>query len=82
MSISTPSPVPAIDDEEMLGDEEMMDYIRRQQAKKLANGAKKEDLDELLRFPEPIPPAAPTSPSSKYLLSNGANLADQLPQAY
>ena len=58
----------------MLGDEEMMGYIRRQQAKKLANGAKKEDLDELLRFPEPIPPAPPMSSNSKYSLPNRADL--------
>jgi len=70
MSISTPSPVPAIDEEEVLGDEEMMGYIRRQQAKKLANGARKEDLDELLRFPEPIPPASPMSHNSRCSLSN------------
>jgi dual specificity tyrosine-phosphorylation-regulated kinase 2/3/4 len=74
MSISTPSPVPAIDEEEVLGDEEMMNYIRRQQAKKLANGARKEDLDELLRFPEPIPPAPPMAPNSRCSPSNQADL--------
>lgn len=74
MSISTPSPVPAIDEEEMLGDEEMMNYIRRQQAKKLANGARKEDLDGLLRFPEPIPPAPPMSPNGRCSLSYRVNL--------
>jgi dual specificity tyrosine-phosphorylation-regulated kinase 2/3/4 len=63
---TTPSPVPSsVDEEELLGDEEMMAYIRRQQAKKLASGAKKEELDELLRFPEPLPPLPPSSPSCK-----------------
>ncbi|KAI6043104.1 hypothetical protein EDC04DRAFT_3138697 [Pisolithus marmoratus] len=56
-SLSTPSPVPeTVDEEELLGDEEMMQYIRRQQAKKMANGATQQELDELLKFPEPIPP--------------------------
>lgn len=40
----------------------MMQYIKRQQAKKLQTGSKQEDLDALLRFPEPIPPAAAMSP--------------------
>lgn len=62
-SLSTPSPVPSsVDEEEMLGDEEMMQYIRRQQQRKLASGARKEELDDLLRFPEPIPPAPALSP--------------------
>lgn len=64
LSISTPSPVPSpIDEDEILGDEEMMQYIKRTQARKLANGAKKEDLDELLKFPEPLPPGRPSSPT-------------------
>ncbi|KAF8558429.1 hypothetical protein OG21DRAFT_1595333 [Imleria badia] len=57
-SLSTPSPVPStVDEEELLGDEEMLQYIRRQQAKKMATGATQEELDELLKFPEPIPPS-------------------------
>ncbi|KAJ8699713.1 serine/threonine protein kinase, CMGC, dual-specificity [Pleurotus ostreatus] len=64
-SLSTPSPVPSsIDEEELLGDEEMLHYIRRQQAKKLASGSTQEELDELLCFPEPIPPATAMSPSA------------------
>jgi hypothetical protein len=51
----------------MLGDEEMMDYIRRQHARKMAGGAKKEDLDELLKFPEPIPPAPGLTPQGELL---------------
>ena len=65
-SLSSPSPAPTgIDEDEILGDEEMMAYIKRQQARKLANGAKKEELDELLKFPEPITPVSPMSPTSK-----------------
>ncbi|KAG8735980.1 hypothetical protein FRC10_009942 [Ceratobasidium sp. 414] len=40
-SLSTPSPVPMeVDEEELAGDEEMMAYIRRLHARKLASGAK------------------------------------------
>ncbi|TFK42822.1 hypothetical protein BDQ12DRAFT_662973 [Crucibulum laeve] len=63
-SLSTPSPVPStVDEEELLGDEEMLHYIRRQQAKKVAAGASQEELDELLKFPEPLPPGTPSSPT-------------------
>ncbi|KAA1476191.1 hypothetical protein DENSPDRAFT_843097 [Dentipellis sp. KUC8613] len=69
-SLSTPSPAPSlVDEEEMLGDEEMLHYIKRQQQKKLAHGATQEELDELLRFPEPLPPGRPSSPNM--LLENG-----------
>ena len=65
-SLSTPSPVPsAVDDEELLGDEEMLTYIRRQHAKKLAAGATQQELDDLLKFPEPIPPSIPIAPGGK-----------------
>ncbi|KDN53337.1 kinase-like protein [Tilletiaria anomala UBC 951] len=37
-------------------------YIRRHQAKKLASGAKQEDLDIMLKFPEPEPPSRELSP--------------------
>ncbi|KAH8108495.1 hypothetical protein DFH11DRAFT_1633216 [Phellopilus nigrolimitatus] len=67
--LSTPSPIPSsVDEDELLGDEEMMQYIRRTQARKLAHGAKKEELDELLKFPEPLPPGRPSSPAT--ILSN------------
>lgn len=66
-----PSPVPsALDDEEAAGDEEMMAYIRRQQAKKMANGASQKELDDLLSFPEPLTPAVARTPQGKpFLLS-------------
>ncbi|KAJ7490045.1 hypothetical protein B0H11DRAFT_1051727 [Mycena galericulata] len=64
-SLSTPSPAPSsVDDEEAQGDEEMMHYIRRQQAKKMASGATQEELDELLCFPEPLPPGTPSIPTA------------------
>ena len=65
-SVSTPSPAPTVDEEEVAGDEEMMQYIKRQQAKKLAHGATQEELDELLKFPEPTPPVTPMNPSCEY----------------
>ncbi len=43
-----------------------MNYIRRQHAKKLSSGASQEELDELLRFPEPIPPAKAMTPDGRY----------------
>lgn len=51
-----------VDEEQLLGDEEMMQYIRRQQSKKMANGATQEELDEMLKFPEPIPPSPGVMP--------------------
>lgn len=71
-SFSTPSPVPSsVDEDEVLGDEEMLQYIKRTQARKLAHGAKKEELDELLRFPEPVPPGRSSSPTSKWNMLYG-----------
>jgi dual specificity tyrosine-phosphorylation-regulated kinase 2/3/4 len=68
LSLSTPSPAPSsVDEEELLGDEEMLQYIKRQQQKKLAHGATQEELDALLRFPEPLPPAPSQGPSSVFL---------------
>ncbi|KAG7452947.1 uncharacterized protein BT62DRAFT_959080 [Guyanagaster necrorhizus] len=76
-SLSTPSPAPSsVDEEELLGDEEMMHYIKRQQAKKIANGATQEELDELLRFPEPLPPGKPSSPLSIIKGSQSQYLSD------
>jgi dual specificity tyrosine-phosphorylation-regulated kinase 2/3/4 len=65
-SLSTPSPSPSsIDEEELLGDEEMMHYIRRQQTKRIANGASQKELDDLLAFPDPLPPGQPSSPEGE-----------------
>ncbi|KAF8682481.1 Protein tyrosine kinase [Rhizoctonia solani] len=71
-SLSTPSPVPQeVDDEEVAGDEEMMAYIKRLHARKLAAGAKREELEDMLKFPEPIPPKAGLSPAD--LLASSQN---------
>jgi len=51
-----------VDEEERLGDEEMEAYIQRQHAKKIAAGAKVEDLEKLLSFPDPEPPSRAYSP--------------------
>lgn len=76
-SFSTPSPVPTpVDEEELLGDEEMMDYIRRQHARKIASGAKKEDLEEMLKFPEPIAPAPALTPQAVLKSSQAVYLSD------
>ena len=77
-SLSTPSPAPSsVDEEELLGDEEMLHYIRRQHAKKLASGASQEELDEMLKFPEPLPPGTPLSPASKHV-SDGSKCISYL----
>ncbi|CUA75045.1 dual-specificity tyrosine-(Y)-phosphorylation regulated kinase [Rhizoctonia solani] len=71
-SLSTPSPVPQeVDEEEIAGDEEMAAYIKRLHARKLAAGAKREELDEMLKFPEPIPPKAGLTPAD--LLASSQN---------
>jgi dual specificity tyrosine-phosphorylation-regulated kinase 2/3/4 len=44
----------------------MKQYIKRQQSKKLATGASQAELDELLRFPEPIPPTPPLLPACTF----------------
>ncbi|EFI28423.1 CMGC/DYRK/DYRK2 protein kinase [Coprinopsis cinerea okayama7 len=76
-SLSTPSPVPStVDEDELLGDEEMMNYIRRQQAKKKAAGATQEELEEMLKFPEPTPPVPPASPHHVLKSSQAQYLSD------
>jgi dual specificity tyrosine-phosphorylation-regulated kinase 2/3/4 len=56
-----------LDEEELAGDEEMMAYIKRLHARKLAAGAKREELEDMLKFPEPIPPKAGLSPTGEYI---------------
>ncbi|KZV61322.1 hypothetical protein PENSPDRAFT_619246 [Peniophora sp. CONT] len=75
-STSTPSPAPTVDEEEAAGDEEMMQYIKRQQAKKLAHGATQAELDALLQFPEPTPPVTAMNPTSILKGSQRNQLSD------
>lgn len=56
-SVSSMRATPSQDEEERLGDREMEDYIRRQQARKLAAGVPQADLDKMLEFPEPVAPS-------------------------
>ncbi|SNX87041.1 related to putative dual specificity protein kinase pom1 [Melanopsichium pennsylvanicum] len=53
---------PIQDEEERLGDIEMEDYIRRQQARKLAAGTSQAELEKMLEFPEPVAPSRMFSP--------------------
>jgi dual specificity tyrosine-phosphorylation-regulated kinase 2/3/4 len=67
-SLSTPSPVPsALDEDEVLGDEEMLEWMKRQQSKRSTNPAKREELDDLLRVPEIFAPSLPSSTSGSCL---------------
>ncbi|CDW99499.1 hypothetical protein [Sporisorium scitamineum] len=61
-SIASARATPVQDEEERLGDNEMEDYIRRQQAHKLASGASQAELDKMLEFPEPVAPSRQLSP--------------------
>ncbi|SOV03392.1 related to putative dual specificity protein kinase pom1 [Ustilago sp. UG-2017a] len=62
-SLTSPRATPVLtDEEERLGDNEMEDYIRRQQARKLAAGASQAELDKMLEFPEAVAPSRMLSP--------------------
>ncbi|SYW73797.1 related to putative dual specificity protein kinase pom1 [Ustilago bromivora] len=62
-SLTSPRATPVLtDEEERLGDNEMEDYIRRQQARKLAAGASQTELDKMLEFPEAVAPSRMLSP--------------------
>ncbi|KAJ3937413.1 MAG: hypothetical protein NXY57DRAFT_1103315 [Lentinula lateritia] len=76
-SLTTPSPAPSsVDEEEQAGDEEMLQYIKRQQSHKLQAGATQEELDKLLKFPEPIPPTSPKTPPAVLKSSQDQYLCD------
>jgi dual specificity tyrosine-phosphorylation-regulated kinase 2/3/4 len=65
-----------VDDDEVLGDKEMMNCIRKQQAKKMAAGATQEELDSMMKFPEPIPPGTPISPQELLASPQSIHLAE------
>lgn len=60
--------------EDVAADEEMMQCIKRQQARKIANGAKKEELDDMLHFPDPIVPTPASTPACAFLFVISAHL--------
>ncbi|TIC29390.1 kinase-like protein [Wallemia mellicola] len=53
---------PRQNQDEVIADEEMMAYIRRSQARRLAAGAKLSELESMLAFPEPVMPTTRMSP--------------------
>ncbi|KAG9019380.1 hypothetical protein FRB90_003187 [Tulasnella sp. 427] len=76
-SLSTPSPLPSqVDEDEILGDDAMMGFIRRTQARRFASGARQADLDEMLKFPDPSPPVPPSSSQSILKSSQAVHLSD------
>ena len=53
-----------IGEDEIRGDEEMVDFLRRQRTKKSsAHGLSSEEIDRMLDFPEPIEPQSPLLPA-------------------
>ncbi|KAJ1029613.1 hypothetical protein NDA13_001738 [Ustilago tritici] len=62
-SLASPQAMPVLtNEEERLGDNEMEDYIQRQQARKLAAGASQAELNKMLKFPKAVAPLHMLSP--------------------
>jgi dual specificity tyrosine-phosphorylation-regulated kinase 2/3/4 len=59
--------VNVVDEDEIAGDEEMLHYIKRQQNRRMANGASQKEVEEMLKFPEPIPPKEGQTPQGELL---------------
>lgn len=59
-----------------------MQYIKRQHAKKLASGVSQEDLDAMLKFPEPIAPAPAVTPTGELNASGLCVVANGLCSAF
>ncbi|KZV68794.1 kinase-like protein [Peniophora sp. CONT] len=72
---STPLLALSINEEEG-GDVEMMQFIKRQQAKKLAHGATQAELNALWQLPEPTPPVTAMNPTSILKGSQRNQLSD------
>lgn len=60
-----------IGEDELKGDEEMMEFVNRQRAKKKATGMSSDEIDRLFDFPEPIDPRPSLTPQGRW----GASLA-------
>lgn len=63
-----------VDDEEAIADAEMGAYVARRKAR-AANGSKKDDLSDLIGFPEDIDPAQPVSQRA-FIGGNLGSLSD------
>lgn len=58
------SPV-VIEDDEMIGDEEMRQFMKRQRAKKSASGATSAEIEAMMNYPEPTEPTPASTPLGK-----------------
>ena len=54
-------------EEDLLGDEEIMQYIKWQQTKKTANSMSQKQMDNLLAFPDSPLPGQPLAPAGPWL---------------
>ncbi|KAL7424494.1 serine/threonine protein kinase, CMGC, dual-specificity [Cryptotrichosporon argae] len=73
-----PSESPAVspfEDEESVADNEMAAYVKRRQARSAASGGKKDDLSDLIGFPEDIAPAQAVSQRS-FISKHLASMSD------
>lgn len=57
-----------IGEDEIRGDEEMMEFVQRQRTKQASKGMSEEEIDRLFTFPEPIEPTRSLTPQSKSLV--------------
>lgn len=55
-----------VGEDELRGDEEMMEFVQRQRTKQASRGMSEEESDRLFTFPEPIEPTRSLSPHSKF----------------
>lgn len=55
-----------VGEDELRGDEEMMEFVQRQRTKQASRGMSEEEIDRLFTFPEPIEPTRSLSPHSKF----------------
>lgn len=63
------------DDDETMADAEMAQYVVRRKARAAASHSKKDDLSDLLGFPEDIPPTEPLT-QRQFISRNLTNLSD------
>lgn len=54
-----------IGDDEIKGDEEMLEFVQRQRTKQASRGMSPEEIERLFTFPDPIEGSAPLNPQSE-----------------